>query len=313
MNNHPEIKRKRRTFSRLSYPLFLASALFLLALTFFSLYWFQKQKNSSEWITHTHEVKFKIEKSYGLLSEIESAQRAYLLTRNPYYISASKNSEEMLDTTLSGLRFLISDNPAQISNFDKLKQLIQSRIGRLHLVADSTAHLELHISSVNIGPGEQLMEVIRNQVAKMDQAEDDVLRVRISNKNKVDNNISLFIILFAVISLTILFGSFLSIKNENFHRIKAEVDVDLLEMTVRERTAEINKINQALVQQNDRLESKNQDLASFTYIASHDLKNLCVKLKCLQEESSRLTPKNQMKKLQNIILKYWSRQPECRI
>jgi signal transduction histidine kinase len=321
MNDYPDLKRTSQAFSKYSYPLFLASALSLLALTFFSLYWFQKQKNSSEWITHTHEVKFKIEKSYGLLSEIESAQRAYLLTKNPYYRSESKTSEEMLDTNLVGLRFMVSDNTTQLSNVEQLNELVRARIQRLHLVADSAAHLETHISSVNIGPGQLLMESIRSKIATMDQTEDDLLRLRISNKNKIDTNVSLFIVLFAAISLTILFASFLRIKNENFRRMKAEVDVDLLEATVRDRTAEINKINQELVQKNDKLESKNQDLASFTYIASHDLKEPLRKIemftrRIIQEYPEKLGEKTteyhqkileqaiRMQNLMNAILQY---------
>ena len=104
------------------------------------------------------------------------------------------------------------------------------------------------------------------------EEEDQLLHRRIANKERLDTNVTLFIVLFAVISLVSLFLSFLRIKTENLRRLKAEVDVELLEARVKERTIEIQKINQELVIQNNKLERKNQDLASFTYIASHDLK-----------------------------------------
>ena len=87
---------------------FIASSIFLLFLVFFSLYWFQEQRDSSNWIDHTYIVKFHIEKSQSILTELESSQRAYLLTKNPYYISFIKSRRIVLDSNMNALRGLIS-------------------------------------------------------------------------------------------------------------------------------------------------------------------------------------------------------------
>ncbi len=254
-----------------NYWAFLGSSLFLLATAIFSLIWFQKQKNASFLISHTYQVKLKIEKCFGLLLEAESSQRGFIISRDSTYISHLRHAESLMSASMKELDSLVSDNPAQVGNAQKLNQLSAMRLKRLHAVLDSAVHLN-KISITYSSPGRLLMDSVHNQVKLMESAEDKLLEKRTLFKYRQDNYVSFFIILFSVLAFVILIWSFLKIRNENILRLKAEVDVDLLEKRVNERTVEIKNINNLLKDQNEQLERKNDDLTSFTYIASHDLK-----------------------------------------
>ena len=254
-----------------NYWAFLGSSLFLLATAFFSLIWFQKQKNASYLITHTYQVKLKIEKSFGLLLEAESSQRGFLISRDSTYLFHLGHAESLLFSSLKQLDSLVADNSDQVRNVVKLKNLSSTRLQRLHTILDSAEHHE-KISITYTSPGRVLMDSVHDLVKTMESAEDALLAKRTLIKHNQDNYVSFFIILFSVLAFTILIWSFLKIRNENILRLKAEFDVDLLEKRVNERTAEIKNMNNLLKDQNEQLERKNDDLTSFTYIASHDLK-----------------------------------------
>lgn len=254
-----------------NYWAFISSSLFLLASAIFSLIWFQKQKNASHLITHTYQVKLKIEKCFGLLLEAESSQRGYIIGRDTIYLHHLGHAESLLSLNMEQLDSLISDNATQKKNLDKLENLTSRRLKRLHDVLDSAERFN-KITINYASPGRKIMDSVHEQIKLMESAEDTLLAQRTWLKHKQDNYVSFFIILFSVLAFTILIWSFLKIRNENMLRLKAEFDVDLLEKKVNERTAEIKNINRLLKDQNEILERKNADLTSFTYIASHDLK-----------------------------------------
>ena len=261
-------KLKTATFNYLA---FLASSLFLLSIAIFSLVWFQKQKNASDLISHTYEVKLKIEMCFGLLLEAESNQRGFLINNDSTYLPSLGKSELLLNLNLKQLGSLISDNADQVNNFTILNNLILYRVNRLHEVLASSGVFR-NKTVMYTSRGKILMDSIRTQVRLMESAEDTLLKRRTALKQTQDSRVSTFIILFSIFAFAILMWSMIKIKNENTLRLKAQLNAGTLEKLVTERTAEINNINDILKIQNEQLERKNLDLTSFTYIASHDLK-----------------------------------------
>ena len=265
----PLHKRKSPNFN---YWVFITSSIVLLALSFLSLIWFQKQKETNFWISHTYEVKLKIEKCFGLLLEAESNQRGFVLTKDSTYLNHISHAESLLRLTLAQLQKLIADNKNQLENFKNLQDLILSRVARLHLVLETSGQTKQPVFSPSLSPGKEIMDSVHKEVKTMEAAEDALLGQRTFFRLTQDYRVITFIVLFSVLAFAILIWSFLKIKNESSLRMRAQMDAILLENLVNERTTEIKNMNRLLQDQNEKLERKNRDLTSFTHIASHDLK-----------------------------------------
>jgi signal transduction histidine kinase len=249
---------KEKRSAKFNYLAFILSSLFLLSLAIFSLIWFQKQKETENWVTHTYRVKLKIEQSFGLLLEAESNQRGWLLTKDSSYLIKINRAETQLHSSLRQLDSLIADNARQVQNAQNLRLLALSRIERLHSIMDSSQKLNSPSVGHFFSPGKMKMDSIYDQVKLMQAEEDGLMGKRTFVKQIQDDRVITFIVLFSFIAFAILMWSFFKIRNESALHLKAQL--------------EIIAINELLNDRNDMLERKNRDLTSFTNIASHDLK-----------------------------------------
>lgn len=262
---------KKKTPANFNYWAFIASSLFLLSLAIFSLVWFQKQKQAEEWITHTYEVKLNIEKCYGLLLEAESNQRGYLLSSDSIYLKNNKHAENLLNASLNQLDSLVSDNEKQVKNVRTLRSFIISRISKLHILLDSFNSSNNYTVSRFTATGKMVMDSIHNQVIVMQAEENDLLGRRTFIKKTENDRVIIFTLLFSVIAFGILMWSFFKIKNENSLRLQAQLEIE---------------------EQNEKLERKNNDLTTFTNIASHDLKEPLRKIQMFTNLITELNPGN---------------------
>ena len=83
LRNQPSmLVEKKRKYN---WPLlsFFVTASLLLALSLLSSNRFQVQKNSSNWVTHTYEVKIKLQQVLNGIRDAESNARGYFLLRTP--------------------------------------------------------------------------------------------------------------------------------------------------------------------------------------------------------------------------------------
>jgi signal transduction histidine kinase len=263
------VRTKNKKLTNFNYWAFIASSLFLLSLAIFSLVWFRKQKEAEDWITHTYEVKLKIEKCFGLLLEAESNQRGFLLSHDSIYISNITHAETLLNSSLKQLDSLIADNETQINNFRILRSLVVSRISRMHFLIDSSGISNNFTVSHFTAPGKMIMDTIHARVIVMQAEENRLLGQRTLFKQLENDRVIAMIILFSVIAFAILMWSFLKIKNESSLRLKAQLKIE---------------------NQNEKLERKNQDLTTFTNIASHDLKEPLRKIQMFTNLIRELNP-----------------------
>jgi signal transduction histidine kinase len=254
------------------YVAFIAAAGVLLTLVVLSYLRIEQQRKASGWVSHTFLVKIKLETLLTVVNEAESNQRAFLLTKDSAYHQNFKKTKSDLADVMSDLDTLTKDNPTQFENLQKLNDLVKNRFIRLQTLMDSSRHLSDDILSQFLLPGRKIMDSIRTRLLKMEAEENNLLNTRTAAKNEADRNVGVLILLFSVISLVVLLFSVWRVRAENAKRAKAEIDVDVLETKVSERTKEIQQINKLLTEQNLALERKNAELASFTFMASHDLK-----------------------------------------
>jgi signal transduction histidine kinase/DNA-binding response OmpR family regulator len=135
---------------------------------------------SSRWILHTMEVKAGLQQLDSLLKDVETNQRAYLLTADPDYLAPRDKALKAIPDQIHGLSGLIADNSPQVTALEHLESLIQNRL----LLADQAVSLarqgDLSGASqiVKSGQGKQVMDDIRGQMDAMEQEEDRLLVLR---------------------------------------------------------------------------------------------------------------------------------------
>ncbi len=276
-----------------TYIIFLASALILLTLSIFSYYRFEQQKISSALVNQTYLVKLKLEEAFATLIDAEAGQRGYLLTRDSIFLKQFLYSKSVILQIAHELDSLVVE-PGQKNNLKEFHLLVGLRINWLNVVFDSAQRLNTNQLGTFLIQSKQVSDSVRSHIAIMEKQEDTLLSLRINEEQKQEKRASTFILIFSFFSLAILVYSFFRLKTESKLLGKSEYNAELLEQKVIERTAEIKKINQKLNDQNLELERKNADLASFTFMASHDLKEPLRKIeifadKIIRTEQQRFT------------------------
>lgn len=250
---------------------FVAAVAILLVLSIFSFERIQQQKSSSDWVERAYFVKFKLKEAFSNLRDAEASQGAYLLTQDSALLDRFVRSIADIPTIVGELDSVIHQSQQQ-QDLQLFASLLQQRITRLNGFLDSAETLN----------GEQLYNFLvesrinadrtRTLINIMEMREDHLLHKRLSDKRQQEALASAFILLFSITSLTILTISFFRLRKEIFRRSESEDNANKLEEEVARRTAVIRKINEELHRKNEELERKNEELSSFTYIASHDLK-----------------------------------------
>lgn len=221
-------------------------------------------------ILHTRNVQSGLAQILSDLKDAESGQRGYVITGDPVYLTPFLMAREELPGRQQQLRELISDNPAQVSRFGRIEQLIQERIKILN---ESVRLVEKQqqpaaFNSIKSGRGLAVMTELRSGIEEMIAAEATLLEDR-SKRSRIQFQTTLVtLVIGTTISLAVVGLAYFVVGRELARRMNAERDVrainDRLEATVNERT-------NALVQTSNELLRSNQELEKFAYIASHDL------------------------------------------
>ncbi len=270
-----------------SYFIFLASALVLLTLSIFSYHRFEQQKISSEWVSHSYLVKLKLEDAMSTLIDAEGAQRGYLLTRDSTFLHTFLSSKLAIPKTISSLDSLVSYDPEQGQNLKMFAGLVNNRFRLLSSVIDTLQDISAEQLDNFLFYGKQVTDSARAQMKMMEKKEDLLLSQRITEKHLEEKRASVFILIFSFFSLAVLVYSFFRLKAERNLLMKSEYNAEVLEQKVNERVAEIKTINDQLTEQNLELERKNDDLASFSFITNHDLKEPLRKIEITADKIMR--------------------------
>jgi methyl-accepting chemotaxis protein len=197
------MNRKVGTKIGLGYALALAILLTIGAASYRAI---TELSTAGDWVNHTHRVREELSGLLQSMTDAETGFRGYYITADeaylaPYYAGSSVTAEH-----IRKLRELAVDNPLQQSELDTLQMLARERLTILRRA------LELKKSGVNSttnplvppGEGKRKMDAMRAVVARMESAENELLKQRSERAERIAQIATASIVGGSLIALLVL-------------------------------------------------------------------------------------------------------------
>lgn len=145
-----------------------------------SLFSITRLESDGELVAHTNDVIGRLERVMTLANEVETAGRGYIVTGQEAYLQPYFEARGEVNSEISALKALVSDNPEQTKRLPELERLVVARVKRIdELVAiwssEGYAAARAHMLE---GVGKQLQDAIRLQVSAMQATERQLLAER---------------------------------------------------------------------------------------------------------------------------------------
>jgi PAS domain S-box-containing protein len=139
-----------------------------------------KLVENEAWVSHTHRVLTELEATLSTVKDAETGQRGYLLTGEERYLEPYHSAIANVNTQLVGLQELTADNNRQQQRLRDLKIAIDSKSAELEETINlrRQKNLAAALQQVKTDRGKQIMDGIRQQVAVMTAAENQLLQQR---------------------------------------------------------------------------------------------------------------------------------------
>lgn len=262
--------------------IFLLTAILLLGLSAILYQQIDSLLESQKQLNRTNLLKLKLEQLLGSLIDTETAQRGFLLTQDSVFLDPYRGAYARAKALLQEISQLTSPN--EQPKYNALQTFVAVRFGTFN-------HLFSQFNDPNLTPDLKKM-YLRRTKATMDsiryymqeiESNADQLHSRREQENRKYNFLAPFYaVLLMVFAIAILVFSYEKILSH-------------LKRT-RQLLFRVRKLNNRLKQKNHQLELFNKELDSFTYIASHDLKEPLRKImtyaSMIDQQEARLSDKS---------------------
>lgn len=240
----------------------------LMLMVFLMTFTYTRFSNYSDYadiVDHTQEVLNNIIKAGATHEKINSAQRSYLLTRKPKYITQFKEGTDSLKVTVVTIAELTRDNPRQLENAKRLDLLARDRITQLYVeVMNDTTTAKYHPSQERLlEKNQKKYDEFAELIQEMYQVERQLLRKRLSMKEFEAQFTPVLLALTSFIALILLLMAFYLLNQELRERHRAEI---LLKDKV------------------EQLNLSNHHLEEFARVSSHDLKEPLRKISIFSDQ-----------------------------
>lgn len=289
--------------TRLARLIFIATACLLLILSFILYAQVKDLITSYNQVNEATVVNLKLEQVLSTLKDAEIAQRGFLLTKDSGFLKPMEGANERSEKLLKQLHTLTRNNAEQQKNLDALETFVRIRFRNFNTVIDqySMEGISAETRKMHLLATASSMDNIRQHIAAVQDIEKKLLteRERIKRKHSLLAPFYAFILILTALGILIFF----------YDRTMKQL------LRTRKLLAKLRIVNGKLRQKNHEMELYNKELDSFTYIASHDLKEPLRKITTYsnlvaEEAGEKLTEKhrsyferihNSVKRMQNLL------------
>ncbi|MDH4483130.1 MAG: CHASE3 domain-containing protein [Rhodoferax sp.] len=99
----------------------------------------QGYDETARWVTHSYKVLDALHRSMLELYDLESRQRAYIITGDTVYLEDNEQALRSIRAALTEIADLTADNPAQRAHIEAHSQLVEERMSLLDKMSRSFA------------------------------------------------------------------------------------------------------------------------------------------------------------------------------
>jgi CHASE3 domain sensor protein len=246
--------------NRIAKTVFALSAIVLLALAILLYLQINALISSFNQVNRTNVVRLKLEQTLSHLKDAESAQRGYLLTKDSAFLKPLLGANEKIQVLQKELNDITSDNIEQQKNLTVLSSLIAVRFKTfLNAIEEYNKPNQNAITKkLFLLRGKESMDEISQRVNTMVGIEEELVKEREQIRDQesiLTPLIAFFLILASLIILVYSYARIIEELNRSKRYLK-----------------KMEEMNTELQSKNSALELYNKELDSFSYIASHDLK-----------------------------------------
>jgi methyl-accepting chemotaxis protein len=168
------------TFGRKIAAGFALSFVLLIAIGAVAYTSINKLISTSQSVNHTHEVLEHIASALGLLKDVETGQRGYLITGDEPFLEPYHTGSSEVINVVKELRKLTADNPNQQKRIDSMDTLLAAKLAELKQSIDlrRRGSADEAVKMVRGSEGKRLMDDIRRVSDEMENEERGLLKQR---------------------------------------------------------------------------------------------------------------------------------------
>jgi signal transduction histidine kinase len=246
--------------ARLAQLIFIATSCVLLLLSYVLYLQVKDLIRSYNQINQANVVNLKLEQTLSTLKDAETAQQGFLLTSDSLFLEPYLGAYERSVKLLGELRSLVNDDSEQQKSLNALATLVEVRYRSFETVID-----QYNLPGIN--PDTKKMHLLKEK-ASMDSIRYHVSAIKrieegsIKEKEQVKQKHSFLAPLYAFLLIVTALGILIFFYDKTMKQLSR----------TKRLLTKLRHLNGKLRQKNYELEMYNKELDSFTYIASHDLK-----------------------------------------
>jgi len=217
------------------------SLLLLIASSLASYVSIRKLLESQKTVNETNNVIAKLETVLSYLKDAETAQRGFLLTNQPEFLTPYQTASTRVFSSLDEVKLLLPQTGDQPKQLSLLWEKITERIVMLDKLIQQKQNGETP-SLDDLKTGKVLMDDVRAQITFIEEAEQAQLTERTKSLNRFAALTPIFIVAASLVAILVTFVSFIQLTNDLKKRTQLQHQLQQKDHEISQRILAIESI-----------------------------------------------------------------------